>query len=132
MSFYSKTADLASGGASWSSWSPLYSGSAKALATELNVSKPEGDTMATVDIDVHKFLVEVGDEVDRARIKFPSKENKTLAAAAEEFGEVAKALIEMELGKETPENYRKECVQLAAMAARLAIDGDASFPKSQR
>lgn len=88
----------------------------------------KGDNvMATTDIDVQKFLVAVGDEVERARKLFPTGANKTLAAATEEIGEVANALIENELGKDTVAHIYKECIQLAAMATRIAIDGDGSF-----
>lgn len=73
------------------------------------------------------FLDEVMDELAFARNKFPGNE-LTMLALAEEFGEVAKALLD-----EPWADLRKECVQLASMAIRLAIEGDASaIGKRQR
>jgi len=70
--------------------------------------------------NVDRFLVEVSAEIERARAKFPG-DNLTTIAMFEEAGEVAKAVL-----SESPEAIRKECVQLACMAARITLDGDTS------
>jgi len=66
-------------------------------------------------VSVDAFMTEVVAEVARARAKFPTNEHK-LAALFEEADEVANAFLEHKYGNAPPENIRKECVQLAAMA----------------
>jgi hypothetical protein len=66
------------------------------------------------------FLSEVKAELSRARAKFPGRRIMMLALA-EEFGELAKALLD-----DSPASIRREAVQTAVMAARVAIDGDES------
>lgn len=70
---------------------------------------------------VYDFLDDVLAEVEKARVNFPEPDGG-LAVAAEEFGEVAKACLD-----EPWENVYTECVQAAAMVARLAIEGDPSL-----
>lgn len=70
-----------------------------------------------------RFHEAVAAEVARARAKFPGNRHQYVALA-EEVGEVAKALIE----SESPEAIYAECVQVAAMAQRVAEDGDDDFP----
>ncbi|HEY4545903.1 MAG TPA: hypothetical protein VIG90_05700 [Pedomonas sp.] len=70
--------------------------------------------------EVDAFLAEVRAELLRARTKFPGRRIMTIALA-EEFGELAKAMLD-----EQPEAVRKEAVQTAVMAARVALDGDES------
>jgi hypothetical protein len=65
-----------------------------------------------------KFLQEVLAEFLRARKLFPSPDG-LICAAGEEFGEVCKAYLD-----ESKTRVREECVQLAAMAARIALEGD--------
>ncbi len=72
------------------------------------------------------FLQEVREEVARARTKFPQPDG-LLAALSEEAGEVAKAMLD-----EHWQNVRKECVQLAAMAFRLAEEGDPTLTPIRR
>lgn len=74
-----------------------------------------------------RFLIDVIEETHRARKLFPTNEHQ-LAAFSEEAGEVAKAFIDHSRGDGTAEELYTECVQAAAMALRLAIDGDQSFP----
>lgn len=68
-----------------------------------------------------EFTEAVLAEVKRARAKFPGA-NATNAALVEEVGEVSTALM-----FEPWNMVRAECVQVAAMALRLAIEGDATF-----
>lgn len=70
---------------------------------------------------VLEFLALVYDEVARAREKFPSSDGN-LTALGEEFGEVAKAMLD-----ESSERVLKEAVQTACMACRVAIEGDPSL-----
>lgn len=80
------------------------------------------------------FLGEVRDELGRARIKFPSNA-RVFAALAEEFGEVANALLERGYGDDDPAidndlmdaEVWDECVQTAAMAMRLAVETDPDY-----
>lgn len=69
---------------------------------------------------IDQFLAEVRAEIARARAKFPGN-SLQMVALTEEVGELAKALLD-----EPDENVRREAVQVAAMAARVALDGDAS------
>lgn len=72
--------------------------------------------------DIRNALVGVGREVLRAREKHPG--NKHLfAALGEEVGEVAKELLEAG----TKERLWAECMQVACVALRLALEGDADF-----
>jgi len=74
--------------------------------------------------DVDEFLVAVYNEVFKAVEKFPQP-NPTLAALMEETGEVAKALLHIREKKTTGwDDVYDEAVQTAAMACRIAIEGD--------
>lgn len=78
----------------------------------------------TTDHAVDNFLFAVSDEVRKAVTKFPQP-NPTLAAATEELGEVAKAMLHIVEGKSANWwNVYDEAVQLAAMACRIALEGD--------
>lgn len=79
--------------------------------------------------DTACVLQSVANEVVRARGLFPNNKYQH-AALAEEVGEIAKALMDLELGKETYEGFRTECIQAAAMCVRLATEGDKTFPAS--
>lgn len=70
--------------------------------------------------EVDAFLAEVRNEILRARTLFPGDRIRGLALA-EEFGELCKALLD-----ESADRVHKEAVQTAAMAARIALDGDGS------
>lgn len=67
-----------------------------------------------------EFLTEVQHEVGRAREKFPDAD-MTNAALVEEVGELSKALM-----YEPWDRVVAEAVQVAAMACRIALEGDAS------
>ena len=74
--------------------------------------------------NVDAFLADVAEEVAKAVAKFPQP-NPTVAAMCEEAGEVAKAALHIREGKS--ENWWDvygEAVQLAAMACRIALEGD--------
>jgi hypothetical protein len=77
-----------------------------------------------------QFFLDVKKEVVSARSKFS---NTDLAHAfTEEFGEVIKSLLDQkQKNKVSSEEIYKECVQAAAMAMRLALEGDPCFPKYQ-
>lgn len=72
------------------------------------------------------FVKNVAEELDRARKKFPSS-NLCLAALVEEVGELAKAMLKARAGKVPIIEIWEEAVQVAAMAQRVAVEGDASF-----
>lgn len=62
-------------------------------------------------------------EIRRARGKFPSNSH-LIVALGEEYGEVCRAALD----SETREDFRKECIQVACVALRLATEGDPAFP----
>lgn len=64
------------------------------------------------------FLRDVALEVERARELFPNSDG-VMCALTEEVGEVAKAHMD-----EPWSNVYAECVQVAAMAMRVAMEGD--------
>lgn len=79
---------------------------------------------------VQPFFAEADAESERASEKFPGQEESVsptgwLAILVEEVGEVARELIEYELGNILPEGLRArvhaELVQVAAMAHRMDI-----------
>lgn len=74
-----------------------------------------------------RFLEDVRLELGHAREKFPGNKHQA-TAMAEEAGEVMKALLENTYETGDPEPVYWECVQTAAMALRVAIEGDHSFP----
>lgn len=69
------------------------------------------------------FFQLVIEELERARSKFPENE-KNLAALSEEAGEVVKAMLDYGPGSK---ELVQECVQVASMALRVAIEGDSDF-----
>lgn len=74
------------------------------------------------------FCKNVSDEYQRAITQFPSSDVSTVALM-EEVGELAKALLHHHReGKPVSiEDIYFEAVQVAVMAARIAIEGDASI-----
>ena len=81
----------------------------------------------TLTLADQEILEAIQRELLRARAKFPAN-NHMLAALQEENGELANALIEHANGKRTAMAVYAEAVQVAAMAIRVATEGDASFP----
>jgi hypothetical protein len=74
------------------------------------------------------FLDNVQSELKSARLQFPTNENQ-FVALTEEVGELAQALIDQGRGFQSATDVYAEAVQVAAMALRVAVDGDSSFPK---
>lgn len=68
-----------------------------------------------------QLIEEVLAELVRARTKFPG-DNVTTLALMEEVGELATATFE-----ESAIRVRKEAVQVACMAMRVVLDGDATL-----
>lgn len=73
---------------------------------------------------VETFFEHAHDEALRAMKKFPYP-NPSLAALMEEVGELAQALLE----KQEPYLIYAEAKQVAAVACRIAIEGDPQFTK---
>lgn len=72
------------------------------------------------------FTLSVASELRRAREKFPSSA-LALAALTEEVGELAQALLKWRAGKLSWDAVVGEAIQVATMAQRVAVEGDASF-----
>lgn len=72
------------------------------------------------------FLKEVYAEYYRAKSLFPSP-NGSVCAMGEEYGEVCKAMLD-----ESKQRVREEAVQLAAMAARVALEGDPTLDEYRK
>ncbi len=72
------------------------------------------------------FFDDVAAEVNRARALFPSS-NLVMAALTEEVGELAQALLKVAAGKWDKSRIVEEAIQVAAMACRVAVEGDPSF-----
>lgn len=75
------------------------------------------------------ITTEIYEELERATTKFPQWPTDPLHALAilgEEFGELTKDMLQMcyESSKTNKENVRKEAIQTAAMALRLAASLD--------
>jgi hypothetical protein len=87
----------------------------------MSTTEPEPYTFSDVI-----FTDDVLREVVRARHKFPSS-NLVLAALMEEVGELAQAMLKVRAGEWPAQRIREEAVQVAAMALRVALDGDPSF-----
>ena len=81
---------------------------------------------STTVTDIKGFLHLVEQEVVAARAKFPSSNHVTVALM-EEAGELAKAMMDEPWGRVVA-----EAVQVAAMAARCAIEGDPTMQELRR
>lgn len=79
-----------------------------------------GDKTA-YDVELRAFLELVKAELRDARKKFPNPD-ALVAALAEEVGELSKATLEEDVDRLT-----KEAAQVAGLAARIALEGDASL-----
>lgn len=83
-----------------------------------------GDIQTDTDI----FIEMVAMEVSRARAKFPDS-RRSFAALVEEVGELAQALLHVleKPGDMNRTRIREEAIQVAAMACRVATEGDSSL-----
>ena len=72
------------------------------------------------------FIEAVAAEVVKARAKWPGNRVQ-LAALTEEVGELAQALLQHDYEGGAAAKVWKEAVQVAAMAVRVATEGDSSF-----
>ena len=69
----------------------------------------------------------ISDEVAAARAKFPETTHM-LAALVEEVGELAQAMMEHDRAQGTSvQEVLREAIQVAAMAVRIAAEGDNNF-----
>ena len=82
--------------------------------------------MSTNSYDDLDFFHDVQQELIRARMKFPSP-HFSMTALTEEVGELARALLKAKAGKGTALQVWQEAVQVAAMALRVAVEGDLSI-----
>lgn len=80
---------------------------------------------AALPVDIQDALADVGEEMIRARAKFPGTKHLT-GALMEEVGEVAKELLE------GGDNVWGECVQAACVALRIATEGDSDYMPEHR
>lgn len=112
-------------------WDAKGKGSSLGIDLMDEVETPIGNVKETNSMDKHEldmaFLYDTKLEAVGARAKFS---NIDLAhAMTEEFGEIIKALLDQKQKKKViSEEIYKECVQAAAMAMRLATEGDPNFP----
>lgn len=75
---------------------------------------------------IDKFLDAVRREHRDASATWPGNRHR-LAALTEEVGEVAQAMLQHDQEGAGASAIYREAVQVAAMAMRLALEGDASF-----
>jgi len=80
------------------------------------------DFDAAADYLGRNFIINLANEIKRARAKFPGNEHM-LGALTEEVGEVAKALLE----QQSTEQLHHECTQVACVAVRIIQEGDADY-----
>lgn len=73
---------------------------------------------------IDTFLNDVAAETAKAVVKFPQP-NPTIAALTEEVGELSQAALHLREGKHNDWwRVYDEAVQVAAVACRMAIEGD--------
>lgn len=73
-------------------------------------------------------LTAIEAELKRARELFPNTKHNTVALM-EEVGELAQALLDLEMGKQTVADVYAEAIQVAVMAIDIAERGDSNFEK---
>lgn len=81
---------------------------------------PIPDTMTYEDL---AFLRAVAWAMHEARAKYPGPGGRFVAFAAE-TGEAFHAVQKLQTGRGTPQELQAELIQAAAMAGRLAVEGD--------
>jgi len=95
-------------------------------------TKPKGDGPVTVPIQywvtprASQALEDVANEIRRAVEKFPDSKHQ-LTAMNEEVGELNQAILENHHGDVSAREVYEEAIQVAAMAIRVATEGDHSF-----
>lgn len=77
----------------------------------------------TADAD---FFVDVLEQVTRKRMHFPTN-TENLSNLTETNGQIATALIAVNCGEGAHSTVWNECVRTAAMAMRVATEGNASW-----
>ena len=75
---------------------------------------------------INKMINDIREELVVAKDKFPDNHHQ-LTAFNEEAGELNQAMLECEHGKQTSTDVYREAVQAAAMAIRVATEGDDTF-----
>ena len=93
------------------------------ILDEIKANLPPKMVDPKLEVAIVKFMYEVNHEVNRACTKFPDPWGLS-TALTEEVGELAKALMD-----EPSKNVYTEAVQVAAMACRIAIQGDPSLDR---
>ena len=93
----------------------IYKQGIQLLQLEDKIETYQNATLPPIEVDV--FFDDVRLEHERAVTKYPAP-NKNLAALVEEVGEVARALLE----NKPREQLYNECVQVATMAVRIAME----------
>lgn len=79
------------------------------------------------ELAISAFLEMMEKEVHQAIDNWPAP-NPTLAKLTEEAGEVATELVDIREGRSDDWHLvYKECIQTAAMACRIAIEGDGTL-----
>ena len=78
------------------------------------------------DPEVNAALEDAADEILSAKAKFPDNDHQ-LTAMNEEVGELNQALLEHQYGNVPASAVYEEAIQVAAMAIRVATEGDHSF-----
>jgi NTP pyrophosphatase (non-canonical NTP hydrolase) len=75
-----------------------------------------------------RLMDEIWEELATARARFPAP-NLNMCALTEEVGELAQALLHTKFGGRCGgwANVRKEAIQVATMAIRVALEGDSSI-----
>ena len=92
------------------------------------LAKPKTYEEAKRANDDDGFQTDVCDELVRARTKFPEP-TFSMCALTEEVGELAKAMLKRCAGKGSSKDVWDEAVQVAAMAQRVAVEGDVSMQR---
>jgi len=87
------------------------------LQLEDKIKAYQNATLPPIEVDA--FFDDVRLEHEHAVTKYPAP-NKNLAALVEEVGEVARALLE----NKPREQLYNECVQVATMAVRIAMEAE--------
>ena len=94
------------------------------LCTCVNINDSAHERLASPDGIV---ITMIRGELAAARTKFPGSTHQ-LVALGEEFGELCQAMMEHDVdGSQSTVMVLREAVQVAAMAIRVATEGDENF-----